>query len=330
MISVELKVVGGKHAGQSIRLDRKKFLIGREQDCQLRPNSELVSRHHCVFTVDDFAVRLRDLGSTNGTTVNGEQIRKETVLQQGDHVVVGSLEFEVAIDEKAGEEQTTQLAQASEETVVAGSDTLSEMTPIQPSDGVVQPVGQTAGPSPEDTQATASANAATPGEIPQVPAADGSSSQHPPTTIFPPTSAGDTTVIAQPVMMPGQMPYQPMMPQQMGYPMYGNYPYPGMPPQQMPMYPGQQYPGQPYPGQQMPQQQMAPAETAPVEEPEASDSDVPAVSLPDPAMTGAKEPAPKPAPDPNAAAGEGAKSPEQSNESADAIIKQYMQRKPGG
>jgi len=77
MISAELKVVGGKHAGQVIPLNRRKFLIGREQDCQLRPNSEMVSRHHCVFSLDDFSVRLREKGSTNGNLVKGERNQRE-------------------------------------------------------------------------------------------------------------------------------------------------------------------------------------------------------------------------------------------------------------
>ena len=70
MLQANFKVVGGRHHGKMIPLATKKFLIGREQDCHLRPNSELMSRHHCVFAVDDFSVRVRDLGSTNGTFVN--------------------------------------------------------------------------------------------------------------------------------------------------------------------------------------------------------------------------------------------------------------------
>ena len=46
MLRAELKVIGGKQDGSTIPLATKKFLVGREQDCQLRPTSESVSRHH--------------------------------------------------------------------------------------------------------------------------------------------------------------------------------------------------------------------------------------------------------------------------------------------
>ncbi|MEZ6132291.1 MAG: FHA domain-containing protein [Planctomycetaceae bacterium] len=281
MINVELNVVGGKHAGQKIPLDRKKFLIGREQDCQLRPNSELVSRHHCIFTVDEYSVRVRDLGSTNGTIVNGERIRKETVLQQGDHVVVGSLEFNILIHEggAAGSVKSVD----SSDTVVSSADTLNEMLPIQP--GSV-PAPATSPPS----------QSLTPMEMPSVSPQQAQSS-------------GDTTVIGQPILLPGQTPYQPMM-QPMGYPMYGGYPYPGMP---MPGYPGQPMMA-PYPG--VPVAEQTPAPKA---------SGVPDVSLPDPSTTGARPDPPKPA----AAEGTEKAKSEASNQSADAIIKSFMNRKPG-
>src|SRR5690348_15057419 len=101
MLEVELKVLEGKQQGKTIPLHVRQFLIGREQDCHLRPNSDLVSRHHCVFTLDDFALRLRDLGSTNGTIVNGERIQGQVVLKAGDQVSVGKLSFEIVIKETA-------------------------------------------------------------------------------------------------------------------------------------------------------------------------------------------------------------------------------------
>ncbi|HXY34719.1 MAG TPA: FHA domain-containing protein, partial [Planctomycetaceae bacterium] len=97
MLQAKLKVVGGRHHGKIIPLATRKFLIGREQDCHLRPNSELVSRHHCALWVDDFSVRVRDLGSTNGTFVNNQRVRGELVLGAGDHIRVGKLDFELLI-----------------------------------------------------------------------------------------------------------------------------------------------------------------------------------------------------------------------------------------
>jgi len=93
----ELKVVEGKHQGAVIPINRKKFLVGREEDCHLRPNSDLVSRHHCVFTIDDYSVRLRDLGSTNGTLVNDARLNGQIELKDGDTVRIGKLLFQMVI-----------------------------------------------------------------------------------------------------------------------------------------------------------------------------------------------------------------------------------------
>src|SRR5262245_59016598 len=101
MLQADLKVLGGKFQGKLIPLNTKKFLVGREQDCHLRPNSDMVSRHHCIFLVDDFTVRLRDLGSTNGTRVNGEMVRHEVVLNDGDKITIGKLELQLALGKAA-------------------------------------------------------------------------------------------------------------------------------------------------------------------------------------------------------------------------------------
>ena len=321
MINVELHVIGGKHSGQVINLSHKKFLIGREQDCHLRPNSELVSRHHCILTVDDFSVRLRDLGSTNGTLVNGERLRKEVVLQPDDLVLVGNLEFKVIVNDGALPEATPAAPASSEETGIIGSETIAEMPPISASEAFKEPAAEQPAPAPVEQA-----------EEPAAPVAVETPAAAAPPVEMPQAQSGDTTII-QPMMMPGQPAYQPMMPQQMGYPMYQGYPYQGVP-GQMPMYP-QQMPGQPMPGypqQQMPMapapvQQPAPEPAQPAQE-SATDANV---SLPDPAQTGAKEPEAKPAEKPAAEGdGGGAGNEEPSNLSAAAIIQKHMQRRPGG
>lgn len=90
---VALLVSEGCHQGKLIRLRPGTFLIGRESPCHLRAASPLVSKRHCALHVTERQVVLRDLGSTNGTLVNGQRIRGEQVLRPGDEIRVGPLTF---------------------------------------------------------------------------------------------------------------------------------------------------------------------------------------------------------------------------------------------
>lgn len=64
--------------------------IGREKTNDLVVNDASVSREHARITVDNGVYKLRDLGSTNGTFVNGKQITGEVILQPSDQVKVGN------------------------------------------------------------------------------------------------------------------------------------------------------------------------------------------------------------------------------------------------
>ncbi|GIX01395.1 MAG: hypothetical protein KatS3mg112_0332 [Thermogutta sp.] len=100
-MEVKLEVANGKYAGRSVRVTGPKFFIGRGEDCQLRPASDLVSRHHCVIIIEGDYVAVRDLGSKNGTYVNGQRVRTEMQLRDGDRLLVGVLEFIVRLGEGA-------------------------------------------------------------------------------------------------------------------------------------------------------------------------------------------------------------------------------------
>ena len=307
MLQAELKILGGKHQGKMIPLTTKKFLVGREQDCHLRPNSDLVSRHHCVFSIDDYAIRLRDLGSTNGTRVNGTNLRGEVILKSGDRVSIGKLDLEVVIRQSQGKSAAVPSAAPQAE------QTLPTLTP---SDEL--PV------APEETETSYElASYAQPAEenvAPLIPA--------------------DTAIIGSAAQQ--QFPQQPMVP---GYPQ--GYPgYPGMVPQGYPMpgaYMPQQYPQFPpaYPQQpgfmpqmgypmgypqMMPMPQAFPGMTGtvplaePEPEPAASATNELAVKLPNPEETGAKPITPP-------QTGAGAKKEEKPSHTAADIIKQYMNRR---
>ena len=96
-MKVELKVVSGSRAGMSIPITGAQFMIGRAEDCQLKPRSELISRYHCALLTEASYVAVRDLGSKNGVYVNGERIGVEQELKNGDRLAIGPLEFEIAI-----------------------------------------------------------------------------------------------------------------------------------------------------------------------------------------------------------------------------------------
>ena len=98
---VKLIVVSGKSAGRSIAVKRSRFLIGRADECDIRPLSEEVSRRHCAIIVGPESVFVEDLGSRNGTFVNGERIAERTQVTDGDAVRVGSLELRVSCTRQA-------------------------------------------------------------------------------------------------------------------------------------------------------------------------------------------------------------------------------------
>src|SRR5436190_23350030 len=98
-MKVQLVVVRGKPEGKVIPLVGPKFKIGRGETCHLRPNSEQVSREHAEFTINADSVLVRDLGSRNGTLVNGKALTAEYRLKDRDLVQVGPLTFAISIAE---------------------------------------------------------------------------------------------------------------------------------------------------------------------------------------------------------------------------------------
>ena len=97
-MQVKLKVIGGKNDGREIRISVPEFVIGRGEEAHLRPSSDLVSRHHCALKLENGSVVISDLGSRNGTFVNGEKIESPHVARVGDTLRIGRLQFEVLID----------------------------------------------------------------------------------------------------------------------------------------------------------------------------------------------------------------------------------------
>ena len=97
-MQVFLKIIGGKNDGREIKISVPEFVIGRGEAAHLRPSSDLVSRRHCSIELVDGKVLIADLGSRNGTFVNGELLKQPHEAKPGDRVRVGRLQFELVID----------------------------------------------------------------------------------------------------------------------------------------------------------------------------------------------------------------------------------------
>ena len=109
----QLVVATGHRTGQVVPISTEKFIIGRADDCHLKSRSDLISRYHCAILVGDDVV-VRDLGSKNGVTLNGEKVNAEQILQNGDRLVIGPLEFYAHIvDDTDAEALSAQATDAS-------------------------------------------------------------------------------------------------------------------------------------------------------------------------------------------------------------------------
>ena len=75
--------------GRVMRLRDGENIIGRDADCEVRIDSRTVSRRHASVVVDENAVVVADLGSKNGTRVNGQPVDAPTRLTDGDVIQIG-------------------------------------------------------------------------------------------------------------------------------------------------------------------------------------------------------------------------------------------------
>jgi pSer/pThr/pTyr-binding forkhead associated (FHA) protein len=71
-----------------------RYVLGRGSECAIRIKEPQVSRKHLELVVKEHSVSVTDLGTKNGTLVNGRPIRT-TVLAHGDYIMLGTLELYV-------------------------------------------------------------------------------------------------------------------------------------------------------------------------------------------------------------------------------------------
>ncbi len=87
---------GGRPVNRSVPLDRPVLFFGRHPDCDVTPQGSVkVSRRHCCVAEASGRVRVRDLGSLNGTWVNDRAVRREAPLTPGDVLRVGDVAYKL-------------------------------------------------------------------------------------------------------------------------------------------------------------------------------------------------------------------------------------------
>src|ERR1051326_6003906 len=86
LMQLRLKVIKGKPRGHCLSFPAGEYMFGRGPECDVRPNSDLVSRQHCLLHITEDSVSIRDLGSMNGTLVNDQLVTDARPLAHGDRV----------------------------------------------------------------------------------------------------------------------------------------------------------------------------------------------------------------------------------------------------
>jgi predicted component of type VI protein secretion system len=103
-MQLSLVVVRGNNAGQIIPIQGAEFCIGRDETCELWAPNMTVSRRHTAILVHKDRVLIRDLGSRNGTFVNGIVVVGDIEVGHDDRLRVGPFEFRIQLqlDPRAG------------------------------------------------------------------------------------------------------------------------------------------------------------------------------------------------------------------------------------
>jgi len=86
-----------RYRAHDIELLPGEFVIGRSEDCQLSLDDAMISRRHALLRVSSTGVVVADLGSRNGVAVNGDRVKEERRLNDGDRITVGKHELVLSV-----------------------------------------------------------------------------------------------------------------------------------------------------------------------------------------------------------------------------------------
>jgi len=117
-----LRFISGKYQGGEYPLaESGELVIGRSVELDLVLIEDMVSRKHARLTLAPAGITIADLGSTNGTFVNGEKVRKAQ-LKEGDRILIGTSILKLVATKKLGPAMDAKAAQENLERTAAAQD----------------------------------------------------------------------------------------------------------------------------------------------------------------------------------------------------------------
>jgi len=100
-----LVVVAGGAEGTEYPIESPVTTIGRDPGTEVACNDDAMSREHAAVEFAGGALRVRDLGSRNGTRINGHDL-KVSDLHNGDRIAIGDHVFQLVLEERKREPKT--------------------------------------------------------------------------------------------------------------------------------------------------------------------------------------------------------------------------------
>ena len=102
-----LLIRSGRYKGKKLLLPNEEVTIGRGKGCQIRDNSDEIAEEHCVLKPTAEGLRVRDLGTEEGTFVNRKRITEPVFMRPGDLLRIGPLLYQLAGHDMPDEAEKT-------------------------------------------------------------------------------------------------------------------------------------------------------------------------------------------------------------------------------
>jgi pSer/pThr/pTyr-binding forkhead associated (FHA) protein len=193
---VQLKIVDGPDTGREFPIGGA-LVIGRDPSAGIVLEDTEVSRRHAQVAPRSSGMVIEDLGSTNGTFVNGEQIEGERSLHGGEKVRIGTTVLEVSVPVQA-----TKIASVIPEEPDPGATKMASV--MSPEEAEAAVAAEQEAPAPEDDEATYVPEPSEPAAAgTEAPGTEAPSTEAPPPTPAPSAPAPPPPSFAAPPPPPG-------------------------------------------------------------------------------------------------------------------------------